>query len=423
MSGYLSLVRDDLKPTFENVTREFITKTMYKILFSERIPNFRFDFREEEAINFIEDVLEKNSSKKEVNTKIMEELKKGNEQNSELPIMIVKDYKKFFEMLKQYYEEDINLFFKRTWAPMFREYEKNNCFEQIWLRATPDDFKEPEEFLRKQLIMAQDTTFKYYDAETYLGVWDLLEDKVLCVRNGIARTWDESLREMEFSIYDKQSFCDQRWEKRLPYILPLIRYGIYQKDGEKVCRIASIQNKSDETEKNELRDKLNRKKYKANKGLEEEDTYKVEPKNIIVLSMFINLLHNEGISKIEVPGFYVLDYEYHIKRNKDLLEDFEEVWSKEKIEKKPEEYQKAKEDFNKRYQKQDLISELKTERLLLTVRRLLQHYKKGTIISYPGDADSFMHLDIPIVKDENEIEGSIFKELYKLQKRKNKERT
>lgn len=47
-------IAQSLKPTFENVTREFITETLYKILFSEEIPNFRFDFKENEAIEFIE---------------------------------------------------------------------------------------------------------------------------------------------------------------------------------------------------------------------------------------------------------------------------------------------------------------------------------------------------------------------------------
>ena len=59
---------------------------------------------------------------------------------------------------------------------------------------------------------------------------------------------------------------------------------------------------------------------------------------------------------------------------------------------------------------------LKTERLMLTFRRLLCHYKKGTIRSYPGEVDSFMHLDIPIVRNNRDINGSIFRELYELGK-------
>lgn len=42
------------QPTFENVTREFIIDALYRILFSDDLPNFRFDFREFEALDFIE---------------------------------------------------------------------------------------------------------------------------------------------------------------------------------------------------------------------------------------------------------------------------------------------------------------------------------------------------------------------------------
>ena len=37
----------------QNVTREFLTRTLYKILFSEELPNLRFEFRESEALDFI----------------------------------------------------------------------------------------------------------------------------------------------------------------------------------------------------------------------------------------------------------------------------------------------------------------------------------------------------------------------------------
>ena len=50
--------RSRVKPTFENVAREFITKTLYKILYSNEMPNFTFDFREDEAIEFIEKTLQ-----------------------------------------------------------------------------------------------------------------------------------------------------------------------------------------------------------------------------------------------------------------------------------------------------------------------------------------------------------------------------
>ena len=426
MKSYKGTVAESWKPTFENVTREFITETLYKILFDKYIPNFKFEFREDEAIDFIEKVLKDYSEQydfyKEKSKKILQAIKQKSDKNTTTPVMVVNNYKKFFELLRQFYEKDIELYFSRTGMSGFPRYEKDNCFEQIWLRATPDDFNNPEEFLKKQVDMINDSTFEKYDEETCLGKIKFLDDHILCVRNCIARTWDENSREIEMTIYDKNDYYNKDVFSRQCYTLPVIRYGIYEKDGKKVCFIGSIQDKSDSYKETSLSKKINRKRYKANEGISEEDTYHVEPKNILALSIFINLLSKEGITEIEVPSLYVLDYEYHKKRNGSILADFKIEWTEEDIKKYPDSYKKAYYYFEKCYKKEDLISEIKTERLLLTFRRLLQHYPNGNIKSYPGEADSFMHLSIPVVKDKDDINGKVFKELYNIQKQQDNER-
>ena len=89
-------------------------------------------------------------------------------------------------------------------------------------------------------------------------------------------------------------------------------------------------------------------------------------------------------------------------------------WPEEKIKRWPEQYKRAFWDFEKTYNKQDVISEIKSERLMLTFRRLLCHYKNAQIKSYPGEADSFMHLSVPIIRNVREIKGKIFREMYEL---------
>ena len=196
----------------------------------------------------------------------------------------------------------------------------------------------------------------------------------------------------------------------------MIRYGIYEKDGKKICHIGSIQNKNDTYYENSIEKKINRKKYKVNDGIDNEDTYKVEPKNLLALSIFIKFLHQEGITEIEIPSMYVLDYEYHEKRNIQMLKDFQKDWTEEKIKKWPELYERGHYYFERTYNKQDVISEIKTERLLLTFRRLLCHYKNAQINSYPGELDSFMYLTVPIIRNTREIKGDIFREMYELNK-------
>lgn len=427
-------IADSWLPTFENVTREFITDNLEKILFSDELPNFKFDFREKEAIEFIEDIMKKYANsfdkpkdRKEIwerLKKTLDKLKQKTNENAETPVMVVNDYKEFFEYLRQAYERHIELYFQRRKdSTGFNRWEKNNFFEQIWLRATPQDFNTPEEFLKKQAEMIKDTTFEKYDEETYLGKLECLNNHVVCIKNGIARTWDENFRQMEITIYDKEHYNNKELWNRPHYTLPVIRYGIYEKDGKKICSIGSIQHERGSSDEKSLKKRIDREKYKVNKDIPEEDLYKVEPKNLIALSIFINLLHKEGITDIEVPSIYVLDYEYHRKRNKYLLKEFKQEWTKvdfydrekrQKREKQPEDYEKAYKEFLKMFRKQDLISEIKTERQLLTARRLLKHYPKANITAYPEEIDNYMHIQIPVVKDANEINGDILKEFYNL---------
>ena len=121
--------------------------------------------------------------------------------------------------------------------------------------------------------MIKDTTFDKYDKETYLGKLDFLDNNIICIKNGIARTWDETSREIEITIYDKKYYNNAKLFDRPHYTLPVIRYGIYEKDGKKICYIGSIQNKSDDYKESDLKKKVNRKKYKVNDGVPEEETF------------------------------------------------------------------------------------------------------------------------------------------------------
>lgn len=421
-------IADDLKPTFENVTREFITNTLYEILFSDKLPNFKFDFREDEAITFIEETLQNyrkqfqdNALIKELEEKhkrIVQAIKQKFNNNTKHPVMIISDYKKFFELLRQFYERDIELYFLRTDMTGFSKYEKDKCFEQIWLRATPEDFNNPEKFLRKQVEMIRNRTFEKYDKETYLGKLAFLDDNIICIKNGIAEIWDENSREFEITIYDKKYYNNMELLDRPHYTLPLIRYGIYERDGKKVCYIGSIQSKS-ESYKNlysnkYINKKVDRKKYKVNEGVPEEHKDKVEPKSILALSLFAYILNKEGITDIEIPCMYVLDYEYHRKISKTILENFKKEWTEEKRKHSPLLYKEELNYLKHNYGKQGLISEIKTEGMIRKFERILYHHPNGKIKRYPGDADSFLHINIPIIKSEHEIKGETLIEIYRL---------
>lgn len=423
-------IADSLKPTFENVTREFLTNTLYKILFSDEFPNFRFDFRENEAIEFIEKTLQDYRNKfkdeslikelQEKHGRILQRIREKSSNNTTQPVMIVSNYKKFFELLRQFYEKDIELFFKRTNLNGFQEYEKDNCFEQIWLRCTVEDFNDPEMFLNKQVQMINDKTFDEYDEETYLGKLEFLNDNIICIKNGIARTWDENSREIIITIYDKKYYNNTELWDRPHCTLPVIRYGIYEKDGKKICRIGSIQSRRKSIldkksyDKQDINKRVERKKYKVNSEVPEEYIDEVEPKSILALSLFINILNKKGITDIEIPCIYVLDHEYHRKMSKTLLDNFNKEWTKSRKDRSPLLYEEEANYLKQNYNKQDLISEIKTERMIKKFERILYHYSNGTIKSYPGDSDSFLYMNIPVVKCEDEIKGEVLVKLYRL---------
>ena len=262
-------IAESLTPTFENVTREFVVYSMNELLFSDEIPNIGFEFTENEAIEYIEKVL--NDFVKKIDyfhkeSKKMIDNIKYKEYKNNIPVMVIHNYKEFFELLRQIYEKDIELYFRRTNYSGFPVYEKDNLFKEIWLRMTPEDFKHPEDFLQKQALMINDETFRKFDKETYLGNLSFLDNNIICAKNEIARTWDENFREFQFLIYDKKYYHNNELFNRPHYTLPVIRYGIYEKDGKKICSIGSIQNKNyEKDEEKGVKKQINIAKYKINK--------------------------------------------------------------------------------------------------------------------------------------------------------------
>lgn len=413
-------IGDRLKPTIKNVTEKFVTDTMYKLIFDQTLPNFNFDFREPEAINFIEYILKRYCKKynfyHEESSKIIEHITSKDFSN-EKPVMIIHNYQDFFELLRQFYEQDIELYFERTGYDGLPCYEQTNCFEQIWLRATPEDFTNPEQFLRKGVSLLKDTTFNKYNKETCIGRLSRFDNNLICVQNKVARTWDENSREFQITIYDKKHYNNMELFNRPHYSLPVIRYGIYEKDGKKVCHIGSIQDKKfDDLTDEELRKYVNESRKCFNKGKLRSENFieKVEPAKLLSLGIFVDFLNKEGIYEIEAPGMLVLDYDYHTKRSELAKANFDKEWTKYKKEKCPDTYQRDLKYLSMNYNMQDTISEIKTERLLYTVKRLLSHYPNGKIRSFPGDVDSFLRLTVPPIKQKSDINGDILQEMYSL---------
>ena len=419
---YNGTISVHLTPTLKNVVRAFIDTTMRNILLDDKTISFNFVFTQPEAITFIEQFLYQGAeglkdeedwyeARIESDSKIMQALKQESKSDNDLPSLIINDYQTFFELFRQYHEKNIELWFQRTKASGFMVYEMKNCFEHIWLRATPEDFNNPEQFLEKQVQIINDNTFSKYDDEIVVGELGDFNDHILCVSNDIARTWDETPREFKMTIYDKEIY-DTEIVITPRYTLPLIRYGIYERDGEKVCLIGAIQSSDDGAwASKEVTSTFNRTRYRVNKGIPANEALLVEPSHLIALSIFINFLHNEGITKIEAPSCYVLDYQYHQKRNMELIEELQKEWPKSKQEQYPDEYIKVKQRIEEALYKEDLICYNKTTRFIQTLMRLAHHYPKSQIPTDPTELDNYFHMTIPVAQEPEDINNVLLQSL------------
>lgn len=423
---YAGSVSKTLKPTFENVTNEFVTSTMYTLLCNKTKTNFSICFTEAEAMLFISDILYESAKGGKYWERKSEEILKALEQketiNNDLPVMVIRDYKTFFKRLTELCDENVRQYFERTGQSSFPWHERTRCIEQIWLRMAPEDFNDPENFLTRQVEMSKDATFNKYNKLTCFGQSKSLGNNYLCVQNKVAGTWNEASQEMEITIYDKEYYHNNSLKLKPHYTLPVVRYGIFEREGKKVCRIYSIQTPDTNQELNTVHKKVDRARYKVNKGVNIEYTERVEPKKIIALSIFVNLLNQEGITQIEAQAAYALDYEFHEKRNKRLFKDFSRRWTDEKKRDQPERYLREKANLDKSYGKEELISEIKTESFAKIFDRLLQHYPMGKVESYPTELDSNYHITIPKIKNKSEIDGELLQEMYGLVARQYEEK-
>ena len=112
------------------------------------------------------------------------------------------------------------------------------------------------------------------------------------------------------------------------------------------------------------------------------------------------MLKEKGITNIKVPGIQVLSYRYHELLSEKTKKDFEKDYSPEQLEyinnlnsydreRKLEEYEWQRVWYSHVVDKQDFISETKTEGLFKIFRRVEEQY--GTIEL----------LNTPFIEDEN----------------------
>ena len=316
----------------------------------------------------------------------IEKAKIENNSNPDLPTINIHNPVKFFELLT-----DIINSWRDFKNKCFGSYSPRALFIQnikrLFLRMSPSDFDNIEQFLQKELSFLKDETFdEYLSKNTVIGEY---EGYILKTALEEAPSWCETSKKMTFYLTnDNNEF----------HTLPSIYFGITEEYGEQVCYIYAIQNERHRAENKRIQRTL----YKLNKGIENPD---VNPASVLVLQTFINMLKEKGITNIKVPCLQVLSYRYHEILSDTTKRDFEKNYSKEQLEyinnlnsydreRKLEEYEWQKLWYSHVVDKQDFISETKTEGLFKIFRRVQEQFSTIELLNTPFIEDENLNIRI-----------------------------
>ena len=233
-----------------------------------------------------------------------------------------------------------------------------SLLKRIWLRMNNNDFNDIISFLQQQLMFIEDRTFIEYKS---LKMINSFYNREVYAYNKINRTWDETDNSMSFYIKGEPN-----------HELSDVFYGIRCENGEKVCYIYAVQNKSRKINK-----KIQRKLYHLNKGI---DNPNVHPNQVYTLILFINECIKNGVTKIKIPKVQVLNHRYHEILSKKCERDFKNKWNYVSILEtfenpiKKRQYENDKRLYSHFVDMENKIDQLKRNKLFLLVDRMKYYF-------------------------------------------------
>lgn len=264
--------------------------------------------------------------------------------------IVVNDYNTFFMLLNKIYRYNPNL------------------MNTIWLRMGANDLLDVNSFLLKQVSFLNNSLCN--DKYNYIGEFDNL--RLMC-KDDNNDDYFETNKHIQFT-FEKETY---------EYAFPVIHYAL----DKNVCYIYGIQSLTNQKNDEEIKIEL----QKIRKNLRNKS---VSAEFIMALKMFIELLKSKGIYDIKVPLLQIFNYPYH----EEISQKTEYAYSLYTEEEK-EKYRKMYEEniindamfdfihtemvFNRFYEKQDIISKNKTERLIDIFMIMEEKFNNISIISDP----------------------------------------
>lgn len=260
-----------------------------------------------------------------------------------LPILNLKGYR--LQVFADAITEYVNAFMESElyWSTPIASCRDNkeaiiHAMSMLWFNATPDDFNNPIQFVKRYTNFLSDNTFD--------DLWERKQiDNVQSLRNctiEIAQKHQAEFQETPTAI------CFTIKKDGIEKKLPRIAYGI----SEGTAYIYGIQGEN-EYDGSPVIKKINRSRYKLNKTENIPEDYKdmvleQEPYAYMSLFMFLSLLRQKGITSVVMPAYLPV----RVKSKKDFIrERISEVLQDERIgQEEKKRVLKELEDEHKHYQ-------------------------------------------------------------------------
>lgn len=392
--GNISAILDDSK------VYEFVKKELMRNYFefeSCGISFIKFVF-EKDDIQFIKEKIDMSNDKyrytiKALEKNVFEYENRDSDMNADDIFIKVDDSYRFFKLLYRIYNS-VNVDNNLT--------PNKALIKSIWLRMNVHDIDNVNGFLEKQLnFLYGDRLFggKHRNFETY-GDYKLVYDDCF---NGDSFETNNHIK-MSLVNKDYEGAIKNAEEK---YDFPVVHYAIDYENGMPVCYIYGIQALyvSEARKDEKIKEYLKQFKKPLRNG-------SVSSEFILALKLFTDIIQTYGVTDIRVPLLQVFNYPYHEflstscnsvfdtyteNQKKDYDKIIDETLKPESLNAFILEYLFTKESYNRFYNKQDIISKNKTERLIDTFILMQEKYGNIEIINEP-----FIEGDTLLIKIKNE---------------------
>lgn len=341
--------------------------------------------------------------------------------NSEIPTLMINNYDEFNNYLVMYVTKQLeflknNIFISPT--SFLLEDEKNEniryCLMNLFINATSYDFNNPIEYL-KMRISFLDNECLYDKFDSYKKVVDL-SDIDCHIESCVFQ--QHPANETPYAFFSRIVKNDDEDS----YLLPKIRYGIKDDNGEKTVCIYGIQGNKKKNVFTNFEKKINRYLFKINKGIEKDQDYldyqnekdlgiasfypeniiDITPNAVLALTIFLKTIKELGINKCKVIDFLPTRYYGNLNGRIAAVNLLKGIYREEELTKKIANVEL----------KMDDIQHNITNKLIRTVNRVNYHLGNMSNISYPYEIDDSMYFILnDNIKDDYNLINKVYNEI------------